>query len=271
VNEGGRFSGVIGLTVRLYRANLGPLLVVAMIAGALVLATTLLFRHLSPGVAITGAHLGVIVRSGTGGSGIRLVLPSLAVGLIEVFVLAWASATMTAMLVGHVREGRSATLGDLKAGNPYWATVGAAALLIRLVPTGLNTLSALPPPGASAPLRVIATILDVAFSVAVIFYVQQIVDAGRNGGAALLESWSVVRRVGFWNVLAVVVLGEICVVPVMVVTMLLGMLLPIGIRSAAIGFAITVILGPLVAAFATVMYFLATGARERLAVMACHQ
>ena len=268
MHKHGRFTGVIGLTVGLYRADVVPLVAVAAIGAPVTLATTLTFRALMSDPSVTGSSLGVIIRSDSSGTHAGWALPALAAGLIGILAGAWASATMVSMLVGHVRSGRRARLGDLGCGLQYWAWAALAALIVKLVDTGLNTVGALILPGAVTPARLVSLLIVLLVGTAVVFSVQEIVDLGRNGAAALLESWRLVRRAGFWQVLITFVLGSICLLPILFVEVFATtVLLPVASRVVVTSFVTAVIIGPLAAAFVTVMYFLAQDARERFAVV----
>ena len=112
------------------------------------------------------------------------------------------------------------------------------------------------------PVEVAGVILGVLF----IFYVAEIVDAQMNGFAALGESWRLVRRVGFWRVLANRFLFGLCLLPVLVAELTAFLWTSNRYAAGAVSAQLLAgaVVAPLAAALTTVLYLLARGDRESL-------
>lgn len=260
----GQFSGVIGYTVRLYRVNMAPLVLAVSIGATVTLLATLALAALRPHEAVTGSSLGIVVTSGSGGTHVSVWFAALAAGLVGIAASAWSTATMLACLFAHLRSGRRARLDALRGGFVFWAQVALAALLMDLLKKAVSLLL----PLAVFQLAFLASLVTLVLGLLFLFYAQEVVVAGRNGLAALLESSRLVLRVGFWRVLGTYLLGVLCVAPFLAVVGVLAVATHLGLRAgwplALAVFVITLVLGPWFAAFTTVMYCLAIGERGSL-------
>jgi hypothetical protein len=263
----GRFSGAIRLTVRLFQADFA-VLVLAAAVGVVVTAAVSAALGVTTAERLTAAgRFGVYVVTAGGTRDVSLDAQALVSGLASVVVNGWVAVTMVHLLLRHVRTGARPGVRDITGGLPFWAQAVVAGLLLQLVDAAVAIPSALVSGGVS-PLSVVQLVVGLLVATACVFYTQMIAGERRNGAAALWHSFLLVRSAGFWSVLGMYILAGLCVLPVAalfgIVVVILG-----GDRSSfllQIGYSL--VLGPLSAAFTTVMYFLARGERTELETVA---
>jgi hypothetical protein len=247
--------------VRLYRANAGPLTAVAAIATAVTLLATFARAGVSLS-SLSGPSFGLTLFRGSGGSHIGLDARILAYGLVGLLGGAWAAATIVPLLLRHVRERRSARYAELGAGLPFVAWVTVAALIIALLEVVLRVLLFFGLPEALGPLP-LELVVELLLATAVLFYVPLIVD-GDDGLSALLASWRLVRRTGFWRLLVYLLVADVAVMLSANIAILVAELLPGDAVLVAVQLFLGLIVVPLMTTFTTVLYLLATGARAPL-------
>ena len=226
--ESTQFDGLVGLTLRLYRINAGPLTAVAAIATAVILLATSARAGVSLSSAFGSPLFGLNLSSGSGGAHIGLDPQLLGFGLVGVAAGAWSAATMVPMLLRHVREGQPARFADLSVGFAYLVWVLVATVLVALLEAGLIVLAFFGLP-ALLSLVVPLLVLEFLFSTAILLYVPLIVD-GDDGPSALLASWRLVRTTGFWRLFVYVVVAELAAMVLVLIADLFAALLPNGAR-----------------------------------------
>ncbi len=269
--EGGRveepvnLTGLFRFTVRLYQADLGLLTAVGALSSVVAIAAGLLGRMASHGAFFNTTSLGVSFESDELGSHLHVYWAMVGAHLLGVVALAWGSATFVSLLLGHLREGRRPTAGlrAFLSGLPYCLWVAVFTLLFDLLDR-LLTLTSSVASGGSPLMLLVSLLLSVVIGVFFIFYVQEIVAAGRTGAAALSGSWRLVRHVGFGRVLGNRILAGICLLPLLVVEMVALNGLGGAPGSALSQLLDGVIVAPLMAAFVTTMYLLARGGRAQV-------
>jgi hypothetical protein len=244
----------------MWRANLLPLLVVGLLATAVGLLIALLTEGPHSSHAFSSTALVVISDQAPH---VRLSGPVVVTGIVSIAALGWASATMVAMLIGHVRDRRPADLGDLACGLPYSGWVIVISLLEILLDRGASIVEQASPmldPLGTLGSLIVGTLFLTGFA----FYAQCIVDERRDGFSALAASWSLVfRGVGFWRILGCQILFMLCLTPILAA----GFAPTIHYGSHSVPGAVSLqlltgtVVAPLSAAFVTVMYLLARGRR----------
>ena len=196
-------------------------------------------------------------------------------GLITIATSAWATATIVVMLLRHMREGRRARLGDLGCGLRFWPWIVLVALLDTVIAETMNlTVNfAEPFPLFSAigmAAYALTNLVVALFLGATIFAfsTQAVTDAHCNALTALGASWRLVFRVGFWRVLGNRLLFALCLAPLVLAASALNaerFTSWSAVAGPVAGQTLNgVVVAPLLAAFATVMYLLAYGDRARL-------
>lgn len=252
-----QFADLAGLTLRAYRANVAPLTAVAVIITAVSLGISLIGGH--GHTRLSGYLFGLGLYSSGEGFGVGFSPLELLSGLVWIVVDAWATASMTVMLLRHLRGGRRARLADLRVRLPYVAWTAVAGLFVGIIGAGL-----------SAPLFVglgqawIATIaLQLLVWTAIVFYSPLIID-GMNGVSSLYGSWRLVRSAGFLRVLGYL-LGAYVLITVFGgavtwLTSILGSQTLLIVLQVALGLLVT----PLLMSYTVVMYLMATGSRAWL-------
>jgi hypothetical protein len=259
-------SGLFTFTLRLWRANLVALLVAAFVGSAAVLLGAALLEGTHSAHAFSGSSLiGLVVNADETGSHLHLDIAALLTDLVAVAATAWATCTMVALLVRHVRLSTRPGLRDLGCGLPFWGWVVVVALLQNLV----ERLSGVPSAlwfVLGAPAGLIRLVVVLAFATVFLLYIQEVVDEGHDALGSLAASWRLVRAVGFWRVLGNYLLFTICITPIL--TVLLTLAIHFGTHSATGAILdqlmVSVLLLPLTAAFTTAMYLLARGDRARV-------
>jgi hypothetical protein len=152
-----------------------------------------------------------------------------------------------------------ASRGDLWSGLPFVGSV----VLVNVPITVLADASLLAGKHAGwlvFPLGLASVLLSIMW----LFATQRIVDARRNALAAIAESWHLVTGAGFWRVVGTLIVGGLCLAPVLIV---FAVLLNIGSGWARVNW-VSLVLTPLMGIFVTVMYFIANGERELIAAAA---
>ena len=259
----GLFTGALRFTFRIWRVNLLPLLVVGALATAAGLLVAVPTEGLHSAYAFSGTSLVVL---STRPPHLLMSLPIVVTGLVSIAAFGWASATMVAMLIDHVRKRRPASLRDLGCGLPFWGWVTAIYLLQILLDSGASVVEHVSP--ALYALGSLGSfIVTTLFLTAFVFYSQAIVDERRDGFSALGASWLLVfRDAGFWRVLGYQLLFDFCLAPILVAGVALS--LHFGAHSIRGGVSLQLLTGlvfePLAVAFVTVLYMLARGRREQI-------
>jgi hypothetical protein len=258
------FTGLFRFTLRIWRANLALLVAVALAAGALSLLAPALIEGLHSSFSFSGVEFGVLVHRSDGGTHLSLSLPMLATGLIAIAASSWTMATMIAVLLLYFGLGRRAGVRELGCGLPFWPWVAAIVLLEESLDRGVHLIGSLWPvltPFTGLAGFAITTLFVTVFT----FYAQEIVASGRDGFAALAESWRLVARTGVWRVLGNELLFFVCLLPVLFPEVaLVAHFGAHSVAGAASSQLLTVVLTPLMASFTTVMYLLACGERAKL-------
>ncbi len=261
--DGGIFAGLFRFTFRIWRANLLPLLVVGLLATAAGLLTALLTEGIHSSHSFSGA---LLVAVSSQPPHVRLSAPVIVTGLISIAAYGWATATIVAMLVGHVGDRRPVSLRDLGCGLPFWGWVTMVYLLEIVLDRGASVVEHVSP--VLFGLGSLGSfIVSVLFLTGFAFYSQWIVDERRDGFSALGASWLLVfRHAGFWRVLGYQLLLMLCLAPILLADVALT--LHFGTHSILGGVSLQVLSGvvaqPLSAALITVMYLLARGRREQV-------
>lgn len=259
-------SGLFTYTLRLWRANLLSLVTASLLGTAVSLVVAGLLEGPHSAHAFSGSSLiGIDVYIDPTGRHLHLDVAVLLTDLVSVAVAAWASCTMVALLMRHVRLGVRTSLRDLGCGLPFWGWVGVVGLLYNLIDRLSGAAGAvwtvLAVPGAF-----LRFLVGLAFYTVFLLYVQEIVDEGHDAFGALRASWRLVRGVGFWRVLGNNLLLVVCLMPALVLTALLAV--HFGTHSAArtilLDVALSVVILPVTVAFTTAMYLLARGDRTRI-------
>jgi hypothetical protein len=275
----GVFKGLFRFTLHAWLVNLWPLVVVSALACAVALLAAALIEGTHTIFAFTNTSLGITLSSSGSGSisstSLGLQRATTFTGLITIATGAWAGATMVVMLLRHMREGRRAKLADLACGLRYWPWVVLVALLDHLIAEVMNVATDLAAPfsmvnpiGISLNIVITSGVTLLLGVTIFAFYVQEITDAHRNALTSLGASWRTVFQVGFWRVLGNRLLFTLCLVPLVLAESALNAAritswgtIAGPIAGQALG---SVVIGPLPAAFATVMYLLARGDRDRV-------
>jgi len=161
-----------------------------------------------------------------------LLIGALIAGVLSVVTLGILAGPLAAglygMVVGRVRDGRRPEVGDVFAGfDRFWSYLWAALVLVVLI--GLASITIV---GGF----LLATIWLYVFPL--------MVDKGMGVGEAMKASRQLVMRAGFWEHLALVVIGFV-------------------ISSLANG-VLAIIATPFLIVAVTAAYFVADGRRELL-------
>ena len=257
-------TGLFRFTLRIWRANLVPLLAVALAAGAISLLAPALLEGLHSRFPFSGVGFGILVHNSDSGRHLSISLPMLATGLITIAVSSWTTATMVAMLVLYVTMERRVGLRELGCGLQFWPWVATVVLFESLLDRGVHLAELLWP--ALTPLTGLAGFaITLLFITVFTFYAQEIVVRRHDGFAALAGSWRLVRRTGIWRVLGNELLFFACLLPILVPA--LALVAHFGAHSvagAASSQLLSVVLTPLMLSFMTVLYLLASGKRTKL-------
>ncbi len=195
--------GFFGEAARLYRRNVGYLLVAGIIAGAI--STAVIYISM----AIVGAG-GAEAFGAAGGRRLALtgMLGGAAAGLaIGVFVAAFLTVVLEGglmkMTIDSGRSGRAAQLGDLLAGFRYVPSyLGLGLITVLGVPLGWQfaiVVAARMLSPASLLLFPVGVFFMVWLYVSWVYAVPLIADRGLGPIAALVRSRGMVSRVGWWT------------------------------------------------------------------------
>jgi len=165
--EGGRveepvdLTGLFRFTVRLYQTDLGLLTAVGAVSSVVAVAAGMLGRMASHGAFFNTTSLGVSYQSDETGSHLYVYWAMVGAHLLGVVALAWGSATLVSLLLGHLREGRRPTLGS---GVPEWPALLALVAVFTLLLDLLDRLLALAgtvASGGSPPMLLLSLLLSV--------------------------------------------------------------------------------------------------------------
>lgn len=255
-------SGLLSLTLRLWRVNVGVLIAVGFIGSAVSLLAAAALEGVHSPHAFSGMSLiGLTILSGGDGVSVRLHPSVTLTFLIAGAATAWVTATMVTMLLTHVRSGTRPRLRDLGCGLPSWGWVALIVLGENLVLRLASVAGALWL--GLLPFSVLARLaVGTAFFTVFLLYAQVIVGQRRDALDALAGSWRLVVGAGFWRVLGNYLLFVLCLSPIMVATVLLSAHFHArGLAEAQDQVVFGVVVGPLSAAFLTALYLLARGDR----------
>jgi hypothetical protein len=253
-------SGLFRFTFRLWRADFVALVVVGFIASAAAVLEVVLVRVLESQFPSSGTALGFVLYDG---SHVRISWPLVAAGLITAAATSsWASSTIVAMLLGHVGQGRRASVRDLGCGLRYWPWVFGVVLAEDLVDRGAH-LAGLFSPILTPLSGLVQFVVSIAFMTVFVFFVQEIVGRGSTASAALAASSILARSTGVWRVFGNQVLLMCCLLPVLLVDV--ALIVHFGTAgSLSVQLLTGVIATPLILAFTTIMYLLARGDRGQV-------
>jgi hypothetical protein len=247
-------------TARLYLDDLGPLLAVAVVAALAVLSITALLESRGSGpYPMLGGGYGIAISSNGVESHVQVYWAVFLAGLARLAILSWASATMVAMLLAQIRRGRHPRLADLGCGLRYWPAVLVANLVFYAVEGVVHLVGLIffLQVVIGLPLTIAVLLLDVVL----VFRIQEVVEGGNNGLAALLASYRRVRRAGFLRVLRPLVVGVLCILPILAMVVVVANFAGHQAAGNATAMLLGIVVeGPLVAVFTTVLYVAVTEA-----------
>ncbi len=214
----------------LYRLDLGPLVVTALIA-AVVLAVVSVILSLAFAGGIGLMRFGGVAGGFLGSA--SAIVSFVLLFVVAVVVYAWAGSTMFAMILRRVRERRPADYTDLREFDRTGPFAIAAVVLGIII-------------GVGYALLVIPGLILTTFWV---FALTMVVDRGIGVGEAMSESKDLAQGFGYMNTFATWVVGAL------VVGVIVGVLNLIPF----FGFIVGLLAVPFGAAYLVSMYFQATG------------
>ncbi len=214
----------------LFRLDVGPLLVTALIASAIVgVASAVLLAVMAGGIGLAryGGELGGIFGSASAFFAFLLVF---VVGLL---VYAWAAATMLRMIVRRVREGRPATYADMKETDEIGAFAVAFVILGVLIGIGYALLV--------IPGLILVTLW--------IYALPLVVDRRISVGEAMSESRRLAAAPGYFTTFLAWLVGALVV----------GIIVSLLNVIPVVGLIVGLLAVPFELAYVLSMYFQATG------------
>ena len=214
----------------LFRLDLGPLLVTALIASVIVgVASAVLLAVMAGGIGLAryGGELGGIFGSASAFFAFLLVF---VVGLL---VYAWAAATMLRMIVRRVREGRPATYADMKETDEIGAFAVAFVILGVLIGIGYALLV--------IPGLILVTLW--------IYALPLVVDRRISVGEAMSESRRLAAAPGYFTTFLTWLVGALVV----------GIIVSLLNVIPVVGLIVGLLAVPFELAYVLSMYFQATG------------
>jgi hypothetical protein len=213
----------------LFRLDVGPLIVTALIAGA-VAGIVRLVIALVVGGSVSSARSGWFI------GGVGLVtgfFASLLLAVVLVLVYAWFVATTLRMLMGRVRQHRPADFGDMQDLSGI-STFAVAAVVLGLIFVVGYALLIIP---------------GLIFTTLWLFALPLMVDRGLGLGGAMTESQRLAKAPSYLNTFAVWIVGAIVVA---IVSSILNVF-------PVIGPVLGLLTAPFALAYVVSMYFQATG------------
>jgi uncharacterized membrane protein len=214
----------------LFRLDLGPLLVTALIASVILgIASALLLAVMAGGIGLAryGGELGGVFGSASAFFAFILVF---VVGLL---VYAWAAATMFRMIVRRVREGRPATYADMKETDEIGAFAVAFLILGVLIGIGYALLV--------VPGLILVTLW--------IYALPLVVDRRSSVGEAMSESRRLAAAPGYFTTFLAWLVGALVV----------GIIVSVLNVIPVVGLIVGLLAVPFELAYILSMYFQATG------------
>jgi uncharacterized membrane protein len=214
----------------LFRLDLGPLLVTALIASVILgLASALLLAVMAGGIGLAryGGELGGVFGSASAFFAFILVF---VVGLL---VYAWAAATMFRMIVRRVREGRPATYADMKETDEVGAFAVAFLILGVLIGIGYALLV--------VPGLILVTLW--------IYALPLVVDRRISVGEAMSESRRLAAAPGYFTTFLTWLVGALVV----------GIIVSVLNVVPVVGLIVGLLAVPFELAYVLSMYFQANG------------
>jgi uncharacterized membrane protein len=214
----------------LFRLDLGPLLVTALIASVILgLAGAVLLAVMAGGVGLAryGGALGGVFGSASAFFALTLVF------IVGLLVYAWAAATMFRMIVRRVREGRPATYADMKETDQIGAFAVAFVILGVLVGIGYALLV--------VPGLILVTLW--------IYALPLVVDRGIGVGEAMSESRRLAAAPGYFTTFLTWLVGALVV----------GIIVSVLNVIPVVGLIVGLLAAPFELAYVLDMYFQATG------------
>lgn len=214
----------------LFRLDLGPLLVTALIASVIVgIASAVLLAVMAGGIGLAryGGELGGIFGSTSAFFAFVLVF---VVGLL---VYAWAAATMLRMIVRRVREGRPATYADMKETDEIGAFAVAFVILGVLIGIGYALLV--------IPGLILVTLW--------IYALPLVVDRRISVGEAMSQSRRLAAAPGYFTTFLTWLVGALVV----------GIIVSVLNVIPVVGLIVGLLAVPFELAYVLSMYFQATG------------
>jgi uncharacterized membrane protein len=215
---------------RLFRLDLGPLLVTALIASVILgIASVLLLAVMAGGIGLAryGGAVGDVFGSASAFFAFILVF---VVGLL---VYAWAAATMFRMIVRRVREGRPATYADMKETDEIGAFAVAFVILGVLIGIGYALLV--------VPGLILVTLW--------IYALPLVVDRRISVGEAMSESRRLAAAPGYFTTFLTWLVGALVV----------GIIVSVLNVIPVVGLIVGLLAVPFELAYVLSMYFQATG------------
>jgi len=215
---------------RLFRLDLGPLLVTALIASVILgIASALLLAVMAGGIGLAryGGAVGDVFGSASAFFAFILVF---VVGLL---VYAWAAATMFRMIVRRVREGRPATYADMKETDEIGAFAVAFVILGVLIGIGYALLV--------VPGLILVTLW--------IYALPLVVDRRISVGEAMSESRRLAAAPGYFATFLTWLVGALVV----------GIIVSVLNVIPVVGLIVGLLAVPFELAYVLSMYFQATG------------
>ena len=214
----------------LFRLDLAPLLVTALIASVILgIASALLLAMMAGGVGLAryGGELGGVFGSASAFFAFILVF---VVGLL---VYAWAAATMFRMIVRRVREGRPATYADMKETDEIGAFAVAFLILGVLIGIGYALLV--------VPGLILVTLW--------IYALPLVVDRRISVGEAMSESRRLAAAPGYFTTFLTWLVGALVV----------GIIVSVLNVIPVVGLIVGLLAVPFELAYVLSMYFQANG------------
>jgi uncharacterized membrane protein len=214
----------------LFRLDLGPLLVTALIASVILgVASAVLLAVMAGGIGLAryGGAVGGVFASASAFSAFILVF---VVGLL---VYAWAAATMFRMIVRRVRERRPATYADMKETDQIGAFAVAFVILGVLIGIGYALLV--------IPGLILVTLW--------IYALPLVVDRRIGVGEAMAESRRLAAAPGYFTTFLTWLVGALVV----------GIIVSVLNVIPVVGLIVGLLAVPFELAYVLSMYFQATG------------
>ncbi|MCX6363117.1 MAG: hypothetical protein NTW58_02885 [Actinobacteria bacterium] len=214
----------------LFKLDLGPLLVTALIASVIVgVASAVLFAVMAGGIGLMrfGGAAGGILGSASAFFAFILVF---VVGLLA---YAWAAATMFRMIVLRVRERRPATFADMKETDEIGAVAVAFVILGVLIGIGYALLV--------IPGLILVTLW--------IYALPLVVDRRLSVGEAMSESRRLAAAPGYFITFLTWLVGSLVV----------GIIVSVLNVIPVVGLIVGLLAVPFELAYVLSMYFQATG------------